>query len=246
MIPALTTRLAALRDALVLLALGAVIYRTWLALAPGWFWVVCLAALAFMAGLIRQNGIAAMRRTWDQARHQPLLATAYLGARLGLTLIFAAITLGALWLYPRVSPAGLWIAYFNGTAFEQEVCRRTLRELVCDYEQRAPALGVHANNFSARGDGILRVPLTADYAFYSQSDDGLRLIIDGNTVIDSWRDQSWNASGTAGHLNLTAGHHRLRVEYYNRSGDGAWRIKWAGGPIPANTVMATPYLRKRL
>jgi len=239
-----TAWVAACRDALAALLLVAVTVWIWRTLSPGWFWIISLSALAGMAGLFGWEAPFAARRAWARARQHRRTAAIYLGMRLGMALLLAALAAGAAWLVPCFSPAGLRITYFNGIAFEHRVCRRTVRELCHDYGKRAPARGVHTGNYSARGEGLLRAPAAADYSFYSQSDDGLQLIIDGNIVIDAWRDQQWASSGTAGHMVLTAGAHSLQVKYYNRAGEGAWRIKWAGGPIPANTVLGAPYLRK--
>lgn len=238
------SKVAALRDALAILLLGFVVFRTWRDLSSGWLIIIVLATFCFLAVLVGQPGMSPVRQTLAWIRQNCLAATIHVGTRLSLALILSALLWSAGRLGQRLSPSGLWITYFNGAAFEQRVCNRAVRELCRDYGARSPALGVPADYFSARGDGILRVPATANYTFYSQSDDGLRLIIDGTTVIDAWRDQKWQASGTAGHMRLTAGDHSLRVEYYDRDGEGAWRIKWAGGPIPDNTVLGAPYLRK--
>jgi len=239
------TWVAAVRDALIILLFVAAAVWIWRALSPGWFLIICLSALAFMAGIAWRDGLVAAHGAWTWVRQHHRMAIIYLGTRLGLALLLAALAGGMGWLFPHISPTGLRITYFNGVAFEQRVCCRTVRQLFRDYGERAPARGVHTGNYSVRGEGVLRAPVTADYSFYSQSDDGLRLIIDGNIVIDAWRDQKWAASGTAGNMALTAGDHSLRLEYYNRNGQGAWRIKWAGGPIPKNTVLGAPYLRKQ-
>lgn len=64
-------------------------------------------------------------------------------------------------------------------------------------------------------------------------------------MIDNWRDQSWGASACGARVRLAAGDHPIAIEYYNSAGEAALRIKWSGGPIPPNTVLAAPYLRKR-
>lgn len=164
---------------------------------------------------------------------------------LGLALAAAAGLIGLQAGYARLSPAGLTVTYFRGRNFEEKVCRRTEKAAARDYEESAPAWGVPSKNFSALWQGILRAPATADYDFFSQSDDGLRLIIAGQKIIDNWRDQSWGASATGARAHLAAGDHPIAIEYYNGEGEAALRIKWSGGPIPPNTVLAAPYLRKR-
>jgi hypothetical protein len=92
----------------------------------------------------------------------------------------------------------------------------------------------------------LDVPQDAEYIFYAQSCDGMRLYLDGQCVLDNWRDQTWEASGRGVKWRLTKGPHPLVVEHYcRRTRDGALRIRWCGGGIPENTLLAAPYLRKR-
>ena len=144
-----------------------------------------------------------------------------------------------------MSPNGLKVTYFRGINFEEKICSRVEQAVCRDYEDKPPAWGVPKHHYSAIWQGILRVPETGAYSFFSQSDDGIRLIIDGNKVIEAWRDQSWNASAIGVQTNLVAGDHTIAIEHYNGEGESALRVKWCGGPVPPNTVLAAPYLRKR-
>ena len=81
----------------------------------------------------------------------------------------------------------------------------------------APAPGMPVDNFSVRWTRRLSFPLTQPYRFVLRSDDGVRLWIDGALIIDEWHP----ATGTAytRDVNLTAGWHAFRIEYYEGSGD---------------------------
>jgi hypothetical protein len=89
-----------------------------------------------------------------------------------------------------------------------------------------PAAGVSANNFSARwvGDftfsrGVQRFSVTGD--------DGVRLYVDDVLLIDQWVDQG--ATTYTANRNLAAGRHRVRVEFYDRSGGAVVRASWRRG-----------------
>lgn len=155
-------------------------------------------------------------------------------------LIFAVSNLYFLW-----PPFGLKVTYFRGTNFEEKICSRTEQAVNRDYGEKSPAWGVPSNNFSACWEGILRVPKSDDYYFFSQSDDGLRLIIDGEKIINNWRDQSWEASATGVRVYLEAGDHPIAIEHYNSAGESALRIKWSGGPIAPNTILSAPFVIPR-
>jgi hypothetical protein len=82
----------------------------------------------------------------------------------------------------------------------------------------SPASNVPADNFSARWsrsqyfDG-------GTYRFHIQVDDGARLWVDNNLVIDAWSDGA--AREVTGQYSLGSGQHNLRVEYYERSGSAS-------------------------
>jgi|GEM_PF-1949958 len=147
-------------------------------------------------------------------------------------------------LYSFLSPGGLNVTYFRGIDFGKKICSRSEKAVSRDYEEHSPAWRVPSKNFSALWQGSLIVPETAVYDFYAQSDDGMRLIIDGTKIIDNWRNQSWQSSGIGAQVRLEAGRHQIAVEHYNADGESALRIKWCGGPIQPNTVLSAPYLRK--
>lgn len=163
----------------------------------------------------------------------------------GVVLAVAVLIFAVSNLYLSWPPFGLKVTYFRGTNFEEKICSRTERALCRDYGNKSPARGVPSKKFSALWEGILRVPQSGDYIFAGQSDDGLRLIIDGTRIIDNWCDQSWGARTTGGRVHLSAGDHAIAVEHYNNEGESALRIKWSGGPIPPNTILSAPYVIPR-
>ncbi|HMQ56586.1 MAG TPA: PKD domain-containing protein, partial [Anaerolineae bacterium] len=80
----------------------------------------------------------------------------------------------------------------------------------------SPGAGLPADNFSARWNRA--VDLTGGtYRLRVHSDDGVRVWVDNNLVIDQWRD------GDTGVMEiereLSSGRHQLRVEYYERGGN---------------------------
>ena len=148
-------------------------------------------------------------------------------------------------VYASFSPYGLVTTYYEGINFDRTICRRPEKALLKDYQKRRPALFVPRSRFSARWKGFLLAPETAEYSFYAQSDDGLRLFIDGHMLIDNWKDNDWFTSGKHGKMHLEKGLHPIIVEHYDRQGAAALRVRWTGGPIPDNTVIGGKYLLKK-
>ncbi len=88
----------------------------------------------------------------------------------------------------------------------------------------APASGLPTDRFSVRWTRYVYFPDDGVYRFTLTSDDGSRLFIDDQMVIDAWYDhgpKSFVVDRT-----LRAGHHLLRLEYYDNVGEATVELKW--------------------
>jgi beta-glucosidase len=89
----------------------------------------------------------------------------------------------------------------------------------------SPAAGVPATNWSARWTGTLTPPTTGTYTFALNSDDGSRLIINGQTVVNNWFDQP--PTTRAGTISLTAGQPvSIEVDYFQDGGGSQVALSW--------------------
>ena len=88
---------------------------------------------------------------------------------------------------------------------------------------------IPGDNFSARWTRRLAFD-AGDYRFYARSDDGVRLWLDALLVIDDWSDGG--RLRTAEFINLGAGQHEVKVEFYEAAGDAYQTVWWEKiGPI---------------
>jgi len=156
----------------------------------------------------------------------------------------AGVILAVQWIRMMSSSEGLTVTYFRDMNMEKAVTRRVEKQTSVDYGEGRPAFLVPRNRYSARWEGTLVAPVTTNYAFYSQSEGGVRVYIDNKLLIDNWREQDWKTSGTHGNKVLEAGDHKIVIEYFKNRGRGAFRLRWAGGGIPDNSVMSVPYLKR--
>jgi hypothetical protein len=94
-----------------------------------------------------------------------------------------------------------------------------------DYEwgTGSPAAGISADNFTARYTGTFTFE-SGDYKFTATTDDGMRVIVDGITIIDEWRPQS-ATTYTATH-NLSAGAHTVAVQYFEATESATAKVSW--------------------
>jgi hypothetical protein len=82
------------------------------------------------------------------------------------------------------------------------------------------------NGFSARWTRKIDFP-GGMTTFVMDTDDGARLKINGQTVVDGWADGAERTmSGT---VNLTAGTHEIAIEYYENTGNASFRFYYDPG-----------------
>jgi beta-glucosidase len=102
-----------------------------------------------------------------------------------------------------------------------------------------PALG--EKNYSARWTGEIEAPATGEYSFVMQSDDGSRVLLDDQPIIDLWGPHAIETKTVR--LTLPAGvKHRLRVEYFQEAGDAIVRFGW--GPTPKEDPLPARYAER--
>lgn len=78
--------------------------------------------------------------------------------------------------------------------------------------------------FYIRWTGTIRVPAEGKYTFFLDSDDGSRLFIDGKPVVDNGGAHAMEE--VSGSLQLTAGDHALKVEFFEKDIDAGCRFSW--------------------
>ena len=100
---------------------------------------------------------------------------------------------------------------------------RNDREVNFHWAGGSPASGLPADNFSARWTREVEYE-AATYRFHALVDDGVRLWVDHEPIIDAWYDGG--AHEVRANTSLTQGAHSLRVEYYEHTGDAQVRVWW--------------------
>ena len=96
-----------------------------------------------------------------------------------------------------------------------------------------------SDHFFVQWSGSVRIDKAGKYTFYTHSDDGSRLYIDGKRIVENWGAHSMSEkSGTA---ELTAGTHALRIVFSEGGGEAGCIVRWTppGGKktaIPASVL----------
>jgi hypothetical protein len=118
-----------------------------------------------------------------------------------------------------------WVArYYNNTQLAGDpVLQRNEQSLDYNWGNGSPDPAVNSNNFSARWTRYLYLG-EGTYRFTVTTDDGARLFIDDRVVVDQWNVQAERTFVVD--RNLTAGHHLIRVEYFEQTGKAKIRLTW--------------------
>jgi hypothetical protein len=103
------------------------------------------------------------------------------------------------------------------------VLERDEAEINYSWGNGSPDNAIPSDRFSARWSRYLDLE-AGRYRFEASSDDGVRLYVNGQRIINGWSDHGVRTfSGT---LDLAAGHHLVEVEYYENEGSAAIRVGW--------------------
>jgi PA14 domain len=102
--------------------------------------------------------------------------------------------------------------YFGNGKFEGEPRERFERSIELDFGKDSPMRGIGVDDFSIRWDTCLRIEEETKVRFELTSDDGSRLLVNGESVVDNWGDHGTETRG--GSVTLPAGVHYVELEYY--------------------------------
>jgi hypothetical protein len=115
--------------------------------------------------------------------------------------------------------------YYNNVSLagDQILTRCESWPIAQSWGSGGPGKGVNNDNFSARWTARVQID-SGRYNFIARSDDGIRVWIDNNLIIDAWRDQG--ATEYRHTRDVGAGYHNIKVEYYERGGDAIAQFRW--------------------
>ncbi len=130
---------------------------------------------------------------------------------------------------------GLSATYFNDISFTGTTVTRVDPIVDFNWGSGSPDAAIAADTFSARWSGQIEAPVTGTYTFYTVSDDGVRLWVNNQQVIDNWTDHA--PVENSGTIALTAGQrYDIRMDFYESGGGATARLLWSGPSIPKAVV----------
>lgn len=134
---------------------------------------------------------------------------------------------------------GLKAEYFDNANLTALSVTRIDPKVNFFWDGDAPAAGMGVDSFSARYTGWIEPRYSESYQFHTLSDDGVRLWINNQLVIDNWTDHglTWNSSSG---IALTAGVKvPIKLEYYENSGGAAIALQWSSSSQTRTVIPST-------
>ncbi|MEH1873414.1 Calx-beta domain-containing protein [Nostoc sp.] len=121
---------------------------------------------------------------------------------------------------------GLKAEYYDNIDFTNLKQTRTDATVNFNWGTGSPDRSIGAETFSARWTGQVEAKYSETYNFYTNADDGVRLWVNGQQIINKFVDQS--ATESSGAIALVAGQkYDIKLEYYENTRDAVSRLSWS-------------------
>lgn len=105
-----------------------------------------------------------------------------------------------------------------------------------DWNGDSPVNGVPGNNWSGEWTGTIEPLGSGNYKFYTTSDDGVRLWINGNLVIDDWTDHGSTVDTSAAIALVGGQKYSIKLDFYQDQGGSLLQLSWSSPGLPTEIV----------
>lgn len=148
---------------------------------------------------------------------------------------FAAVLLLSAAMDAHAGARGL---YYNGIGVSGVPVERFDNNIDFNWGATNPIAGIGADNFSVRWFSQVTPPSSAPYTFCVRADDGVRLWVNGELLVNDWIDTA--AKERCGSITLTAQQtYSLQLDYYERAGEASVQLLWSAPGLAKQVVPAS-------
>ncbi|MDQ3814259.1 MAG: PA14 domain-containing protein, partial [Armatimonadota bacterium] len=131
---------------------------------------------------------------------------------------------------------GLTGTYYNNQDFTGTTVTRVDPRVQFDWGTASPAPSLDADTFSVRWTGQVQAQVSQLYTFYTRSDDGVRLWVNGQLLVNNWTDHG--VEENSGTIQLAAGaKYAIKMEFYEGGGEAVAHLLWSS---PTTAKQAVP------
>jgi hypothetical protein len=144
-------------------------------------------------------------------------------------------------LTPEFAPAGsgtgLCGSYYSDQSATALVFTRLDSTVDFDWHGGSPAASIPTNHFAASWSGEIEIPATGAYNFYTLSDDGVRLTINGSLIIDDFDLHSATQDMGSYPTPLNAGDHvSVQLDYFEATGNASIKLYYESGWVTKQII----------
>lgn len=111
-----------------------------------------------------------------------------------------------------------------------------------DWQTQQPAPNINPDNFTVRWEGYVTSTESGEHIFSTYSDDGVRLWVNNQLIIDNWtlHSATWNSSAS---LSLNAGEqYSIKMEFFESNVDARAKLHWQTPLNPTRRAVPTSTL----
>jgi hypothetical protein len=127
--------------------------------------------------------------------------------------------------------SGLRGDYYDNADFTAFKLTRTDATVNFNWGSGSPSTVMGADTFSVRWTGQVMAQFTETYTFYTTSDDGVRLWVNNQPIINNWTDHG--PTENSGTIALTAGRWvEIKMEFYENGGGAVATLSWSSPSRP--------------
>ncbi|MBP7051190.1 MAG: hypothetical protein KBE65_09255 [Phycisphaerae bacterium] len=154
------------------------------------------------------------------------------------TTLAGVLSAGDVWQFTTIGPdaGGVKGEYFNNMTLDGEpALTRTDPSINFSWGEATPGDPIPVDLFSVRWTADLEIAVADTYTFTTSTDDGVRLYLNDELIINKWIDQgttSWSSTPKY----LEPGIYTLIMEYYENGGGAVAQLSWST-PTVARTII---------
>jgi len=187
------------------------------------YWFRGFTALAYVLG---DSNLVHQAQPWIENMISSQTEFGYFGTQGNLYAPVDPPVPGDLLSTPDGKP-GLLGEYFADSEFKSLKVSRVDPVVDFDWGEKPPLQGMPNHDWTARWTGFITVQTTADYTFSACSDDGARLWVNNEQLVDNWKVQAPTTVSATKPVHLEAGKkYPIRFEYWQTGGGALARLSW--------------------
>ena len=136
---------------------------------------------------------------------------------------------------PPPSLTGLTGQYYDNQDLTNQKLTRVDSMVNFDWGSGSPDPAIAPDSFSVRWTGQVKADYSQTYTFYTTSNDGVRLWVNNQLVIDNWTDH--RTTENYGRIVLQAGQwYPIRLEYYEGTGSAVISLSYSSSSTPKQII----------